>query len=269
MSFSEENGYIPVPIESIMAGFMAGINNEFGTTYTIETFAGTNFYKYFYAIAQLVQKNEVKTSEIFLKLQEYFRATNERVLRPNTTAPGIVDYFQARGYLVSVKPPIDADAGKLYLCVDVDETDPDYAAEKLLLCGYVKDCCVAGVVSQGTESSLITLENLQSFAFKYNLPTRVVTILKLTITLSENNQYVIQTPEVVVETLLANIAARYKLGMNFEPQRYFSVIDAPWAAAVKLEYSIDAGSNWLTAVYDSDYDKLLTFDVDDVTLIEA
>lgn len=152
MSFSEENGYIPVPIESIMAGFMAGINNEFGTTYTIETFAGTNFYKYFYAIAQLVQKNEVKTSEIFLKLQEYFRATNERVLRPNTTAPGIVDYFQARGYLVSVKPPIDADAGKLYLCVDVDETDPDYAAEKLLLCGYVKDCCVAGVVSQGTES---------------------------------------------------------------------------------------------------------------------
>jgi hypothetical protein len=66
MSFSEENGYIPVPIETIMGQFMIGINNEFGTTYTIETFTGTNFYKYFYSIAQLVQKNEVKTSEIFL-----------------------------------------------------------------------------------------------------------------------------------------------------------------------------------------------------------
>lgn len=269
MSFSEENGYIPVPVDTIMGQFMVGINNEFGTTYTMETFAGTNFYKYFYAIAQLVQKNEVKTSEIFLKLQEYFRSTNERVLRPNTTAPGIIDYFQARGYLVSVKPPLDADAGKLFICVDVDETEDDYEDEKLLLCGYVKDCCVAGVISQGTETEEITLENLQSFEFKYNLPDRIPTLLKLTITQSENNQYVIENPDWIVARLLENIAAKYKLGMNFEPQRYFSIIDAPWAAAITLEYSIDDGENWETQVFESEYDELLTFDIDDVTLIEA
>jgi hypothetical protein len=247
---------------------MAGINAEFGTTYTAETFEGSNFYKYFYAIAQMVESNEIKTAESFLKLQDYFRTTNERVLRPKTTAPGIIDYFDSKGFLVSVKPPLDADAGKLFVCVDVDDAADDYDDTKLLLCGYIKDCCVAGVISQGTESEEITLENLQSFEFKYNLPDKIPTLLKLTITLSENNEYVIQSPEVVVETLLANIEERYALGRNFEPQRYFSVLDAPWAAAVKLEYSIDAGSNWLTAVYDSEYDELLTFDIDDVTLIE-
>lgn len=269
MGFSQEKGYIPATIETIMNGFMVGINAEFGTTYTAETFIGTNFYKYFYAIAQLVQADEIKTSEIFLNLQEYFDITNERILRPNTTAPGIIDFFESKGYLVSVKPPLDADAGKLFICVDVDDTAPDYADKKVELCEYVKTCCVAGVISQGTESEEITLENLQAFEFKYNLPTRIPTFLKLTITLSENNEYVIKTPEWVVERLLSNITAKYKLGMNFEPQRYFSIIDAPWAAAVKLEYSVDSGANWLTAVFDSDYDELLTFDVDDITLIEA
>ena len=37
---------------------------------------GTNFYKYFYALAQRIQTNEIKTSEIFLKLQDYFKYTN-------------------------------------------------------------------------------------------------------------------------------------------------------------------------------------------------
>ncbi len=269
MGFSQENGYIPVPIETLMDNFMSGINSQFGTTYTKETFEGTNFYKYFYAIAQKVELNEVKTSEIILNLQQYFLITNETLSRPNTTAPGIVDYFDGKGFLVSVKPPLDADAGKLFVCVDVDEAAVDYAATKLLLCGYIKDCCVGGVISQGTEEEEITLSNLQAFTFKYNLPTRTETLLRLTINQSENNQYTIQTPEWIVERLLSNIAASYKLGMNFEPQRYFSIVDAPWAASILLEYSIDAGANWLSVVFDADYDEILTFDVEDVTLIEA
>lgn len=269
MSFSQENGYIPTPISSIMDIFMAGINYEFGTSYTKENFEGSNFYKYFYAMAQMMQKNEVKTSEIFLKLQQYFIETNERVLRPNTTAPGIIDYFGSKGYLVSVKPPEDVDAGKLFVCVNVDDTDPDYATKKLEICGYVKDCCVAGVISQGTEEETITLGNLQSFPFKYNLPDKLTTLLRLTITQSENNEYVIQSPEWIAERLLANVNARYKLGMNFEPQRYFSIIDAPWAAAVLLEYSTNAGANWFSSVYDSAYDELFTFDIEDITIVEA
>lgn len=269
MSFSSTSGYIPSSINALMSIVRENINTQFGTTYTEETFLGTNFYKYFYALIQKLQENEIKTSEIFLKLQEYFRITNERILRPNTTAPGIVDYFGSKGFLVSVKPPLDADAGKLFICVDVDDEAEDYEATKLELCNYVKDCCVAGVISQGTEEEEITLANLQAFTFKYNLPDRVPTLLKLTITQSENNQFVIQSPDWIVERLIENIEARYKLGMNFEPQRYFSVVDAPWAAAVLLQYSIDDGENWLSAVFDAEYDEVLTFGPDDITLVEA
>ena len=130
MGFSKEAGYVPLTVAEIMNAVMNGVNDQFGTTYTAETFVGSNFYKYFYALAQELQANEVKTSEIFLKLQDYFEDTNDRILRPNTTAPGIVDYFEEAGYLVSVKPPIEAEAGEVHICVDVDDSAPDYAATK-------------------------------------------------------------------------------------------------------------------------------------------
>jgi hypothetical protein len=269
MSFASNTGYVPNTVESLMNIVRENVNAQFLTAYTPETFVGTNFYKYFYALIQKLQENEVKTSEIFLKLQEYFRVTNDRILRPNTTAPGIVDYFKAKGFLVSVKPPQDADAGKLFICVDVDETADDYEATKLALCGYVKDCCVAGVISQGTEEEEITLANLQAFTFKYNLPTRTPVLLKLTITQSQNNQFVIQSPDWIVERLLNNLGEKYRLGMNFEPQKYFSVIDAPWAASILLEWSTDEGETWSSSVYASEYDEVFTFGPDSVSLVEV
>jgi hypothetical protein len=269
MGFSLTAGYIPSSVPALMSIVRQNINTQFGTTYTEENFSGTNFYKYFYALVQKLQENEVRTAEIFLKLQDYFRETNERILRPNTTAPGIVDYFKSKGFLASVKPPIDADAGKLFVCVDVDDTADDYPEKKLEICGLVKDCCVGGVVSQGTEEETITLSNLQSFPFKYNLPDRVAIKLKLTITVSENNEFVIQGPDWITARLQQNIAAKYRLGMNFEPQRYFSIVDAPWAAAVLLQYSLDDGATWLSAVYDAEYDEILTFSPGDITLVEA
>jgi len=361
-----------------------------GTSYTTETFLGTNYYKYYYALIQRLQENEVKTSEIFLKLQEYFVITNEKIQRPNTTHPGIYDYFNARGYFVSTKPPEDADAGKAFICVDVEdnhargtieitsyanlvsgtedvitigETDftadsgtvtpgdgtfqaatsnaataeslasqinshpdlegvvyawnigaivyvravelgedgnsialvytdndanigaevsdstllggraleageVDYDLTRAELCGYVKNCVVAGVVSQGTEIETITLTNGQSFDFKYNLPKKIPVLLRLTTTLSENNEFTISSPDVVKQTLYDNITAKYKLGKNFEPQRYFSVLDAPWAAEVLLEWSDDDGFSWNDNIYDADYDEVFTFELTDISIVE-
>lgn len=268
MPYSQEQGYVPVPIESIMTSVMGYINTQFGTTYTYETFVGTNFYKYFYALAQREQDNEIQTSEIFLKLQQYFDITNERISRPVVTNPGLIEKLESEGYTASVKPMILIDAGKIHICVDVDETDPDYAATKLDICTIIKDSTVAGAVTQGTESQNIVLSNGQSFAFKYNLPTRIPVKLRLTLTLSENNQVVIGDPDTTKSNLLQNIQAKYRLGKNFEPQRYFTVVDAPWAAVVLLEWSNDAGANWFDDVFDADYDELFTFDLADITLVE-
>lgn len=269
MSYSNENGYSTDTIQIIITDIMNNINTQFGLSYTYENFVGTNFYKYFYAIAQRLQQNETKTAEIFLKLQDYFALTNERIARPVVTPNGMIEKFASEGWLASVKPMIDADAGKINICVDVDETGDNYASEKLEICTIIKDSCVAGCVTQGTEVESITLSNGQSFDFKFHLPDRIEPLLRLTVTLSENNQDVILTPDEQKAKLIENIAARYSLGKNFEPQRYYSLVDAPWASNVLLEYSIDAGVNWLSNVYDSDFDELFVISLANITLVEA
>lgn len=393
MSYSQENGYLPVAVETIMASIMENINIQFGTSYTMDTFVGTNFYKYFYALAQRVQSGEVKTSEIFLKLQQYIAITNERISRPVNTNPGIIEKFAnyrstliPAGLIAAVKPMIDADAGKIHIAVDVYEgdraqgnveitnfanltattadtinvagttftaqagaatpgtatfqaatslaatatslaaqinahatvsllvkavasgakvlftakhggtagnayvityvsngsvglttsgatftggtTNADYSALKTEINTLISQITVAGAVTQGTEVSTIVLSNGQSFDFKYNLPDRKATKLRLTVTLSENNQVVIDSPDTVKERLLANINSRYRLGRNFEPQRYFTVVDAPWASTVLLEYSLNDGVTWSSSVYDAQYYELFDIGLDDIELIE-
>jgi len=392
MGFASETGYVPLSVEELMEIVRANINAQFATTYTKDDFVGTNFYKYFYALIQRLQENEVKTAEIFAQMQQYFVTTNEKVLRPNTTHPGIYDYFLSKGYLASTKAPADVDAGKAYICVDVKDNhargkatitsyanlvsgtddsiqvgatvftaqtgaatlgtatfqaagsnaltatslalqinahatagalvtawavdtvvhirakligtagnaialiyadhdtnvgatvsgatllggvaiagdDVDYNTTRLEICNLVKDCVVAGVISQGSEIETITLANSQSFDFKFNLPDRQPIKIRLTITQSENNLFVVGDTIVVQQLLYDKIVANYKLGKNFEPQRYFSVVDAPWAESVLLEWKLDDGiDTYKSTVFDADYDDLLTFDLDDITIVEA
>lgn len=268
MSFAQDTGYVPNTIPQLMDIVRVNVNTQFGTAYTTDTFLGTNFYKYFYSLIQMLQANEIKTSEIVLKMQQYFSITNEAIERPNTTAPGLLNYLSAKGYTASVKAPISADAGKIYVCVNVDNTAPTYAATKLDICTSIKDCVVAGVISQGTEVSTITLANNQSFDFKYNLPTKIPVKLKLTITLSANNQSTILSDAQIAQNLFANINARYRLGMSFEPQRYFSVVDAPWASSVLLQCSTDGGTTWASTVYAAAYNELFTFALTDISVVD-
>lgn len=269
MGFSLDNGYTPATIEALMTQAMNGVNTQFSTTYTYETFVGTNFYKYFYALIQVAQANEIKTSEIFLKLQDYFATTNEVIARPVVTAPGLVAKFLAEGYTASVKAPIDADAGKIYICVNLDSGDADYATDKAACAAIIRDSVVAGVVSQGAVSTTLVLTNGQSFDFKFKLPTLKPALLRLTIVTSTNNQVVIDDPDTIKQRLLDNIDAKYSLGRNFEPQRYFSTADAPWAASTLLEYSLNAGSSWSSAVYTAAYDDLFVYPLEDVLLVES
>lgn len=388
MGFSQNEGYIPTSIDVIMLSIMTNINEQFGTSYTSETFVGTNFYKYFYALAQKYQENEVKTSEIFEKLQEYFAVTNERILRPVVTNPGVLEALEASDYVASIKEPISADAGKIYICVDEDDgehaignititsyanlvsgtddsvgvngttftaqvgavtlgqttfqaatsnaatatslaaqinahatvslvvraravgavvhlravqggtagnsialaytdndtnvgatksgtaftggtANADYADVRLAIATIIMNSTVAGCVTQGSESETIALSNSQSFAFKFCLPNRIPIELKLTTVLSDNNQSVILSPEEQKQILLDNIAERYYLGKDFEPQRYFNLIDAPWAASVLLEWSNDSGSTWYDDIYEAAFDDLFEAALEDITLVET
>lgn len=269
MGFSLDEGYVPSTISDIMARVMEGWNTQFGTTYTAETFLGTNAYKHFYALVQEAQLNDIKTSEIMLKIQDYFKLTNETILNPKVTPNGIIDALKQAGYIASVKPMIDADAGKANICVNVDDADPDYADTKLEICTLIKDYVVAGVVTQGTEVESLTLTNGQLFDFKYHLPDKTEVLLRLTVTTSRNNQNVISSPEDQKLKLLENINARYSLGNDFEPERYYTTVDAPWAADILLEYSLDDGANWDDDTYEADFDELFVVLLENIELIEV
>lgn len=267
MSYSSENGYVPESIDTIMESVMENINAQFGESYDYGSFVGTNFYKYFYALVQKLQENEVKTSEIFLKLQGYFTITNEKVQRPVVTYPGIVSYLKTNGFTASVKPPIDADAGKLYVAVILDNGDPDFAADKLEVNTLLSQVVVAGVITQGDQVSSILLSNGQSFDFKFKLPVSYATKLRLTTTISPNSGYAVPTGEEIRALILANVRAKYNIGMNFEPQRYFTIVDAPWASSILLEWSNDNGVTWYSSIYVSNYDEFFNVQLENISVV--
>lgn len=267
MSFAQDTGYLPATIEDLMDIVMENVNTQFATAYTTETFLGTNFYKYFYALIQRLQENEIKTSEIFLRMQQYFDITNEMIVRPNTTNPGLLDYLAAAGYTASIKEPNNTDAGKAFICVLVDSPVP--AATKTAICTIIKDCVVAGVVTQGDQVEDIALPNGQSFDFKFSLPNEIAIQLRLTQNISGNNQYTVPADSVIKQAIFDNVNARYRLGLDFEPQRYYSVADAPWAGSLTLEYSDDGGMTWEDDVYVAEFDDLFTFDLTDISIVTA
>ncbi len=268
MSFASDTGYTPSTIATIMSAIMVNYNTQFNTTYTDETFIGTNAYKYFYALAQRVQENEIKTGELFSKIQDYFAYTNEKISRPVGTPPGLLAKLSEIGFTGSIKPPIDADAGKLYVAIDIDTLAAGYAAKKLQINTMLSQSVAAGIVTQGDQVTTLVLTNGQSFDFKFKSPNKITPLLRLTITLSENNQLVVGNPDDVKTRLMSNIAANYRIGKNFEPQRYFTIVDAPWAQTVLLEYKIGAGS-WTNAVYDANYDDLFVINLANIEIVEA
>lgn len=267
MGFAQDQGYIPSSFEEVISFIREGINTQFETSYTEETFVGTSWYKYAYQIAQRVEQGEIKTSEIFQKLQLYIQGTNERIQRPSVSHPGIIEAFEANGYVVSVKPPLEADAGKIFICALLDDEAEDYEDDKLAVATLIKDFVAGGIVSMGSEVTPITLSNGQEFDFKFNLPERTPILLRLTGTKSRNHIVAIPTDEELRQKVFDNVNARYRLGWDFEPERYFGVSDALWANDVTLEWSDDDGANWHPEVSALDYTDLYTFGLEDISVV--
>lgn len=139
-----------------------------------------------------------------------------------------------------------------------------YAAKKLEVATLIKDFVVAGLVSEGPQVQSITLSNGQSFDFKFYLPERTPILLKVTASPSLNSLITIPSDEDIREEVFAQANERYRLGWNFEPQRYFNLSDAAWAEELKLEYSLDGGDTWSDDVFDAAFDDLFTFGLEDI-----
>lgn len=267
MSFSQDNGYVPVTLSEVMEFIRIEINVQFGTTFTTDSFIGSNWYKYFYTIAQRVLQNETKTSEIFLKLRQYIKLTNEKIQRPSVSLPGLIESFESKGYEVSVAPMNEFTAGYMYIAVNVDSTAPDYAATKQEIGELMKDFIVGGIVTMGNESVTVFLSNGQSFDFKYSLPSEIEIKMRLTILKSDNYPGIILSDEALRNLLFANFKARYRMGWDLEPQRYMTQTDLPWAADIKVEWSNNGGTTYSTEVAQLSYVTLVTLDLNDILVV--
>lgn len=263
MSFND-SAYTPLSFDSIMASLMQGYNTQFGTSYTVETFEGTNAYKFLYAVAQRIMDAENDTAEIYSKLQDYLRTVNETIAIPKTPIEGLIQTFAENDLLVSVDDMTSGNAGTLSVCVNVDpeETDPDYDTVTLpKIIELLALNTSAGLAFDGTEEGNYTFSNGQTLGFAYHLPDITNITLRATISISVNNRYSVDHEADVKAKIIANMAALYGLGMDFEPKKYLDISrDAPYASSVLLEWSDDAGSNWHSTVFTAAFDDLFVLE---------
>lgn len=268
MPYTTDQNYIPDTFSDIMNSFMQGVNERFGTSYTVETFVGTGFYKYFYEVAQNILKAENTFAEAYAKLQDYFRHTNETIAIPKTPREGLIKTFKDAGYVISIEPQTQENAGTLGVCVLVDTAGDNYAAQKAQILSMLKDYTVAGLYYSGSESGKVTLSNGQEFDFAFHTPAKKNASLKLDITLSKNSTLLADKEDEVKDKLLANLAQLYTLGNNFEPEKYFTISrDAPYASAVKLQWKTDG--EYSSAVYQANFKDLFLFSKDRIEVVIA
>lgn len=265
MSYAQDTGYTPRTVEEILEEWREEINDQFDTTYDAQTFVGSKHYQYFYRAAQMVQRGEVKTSQIFQKLQDYIATTNDRIQRPTTTYPGLVEALEDAGYSASIKPPAYEDRGTVSICIDVDDTDPDYPAIKQELLELISTFIAGGMVFMGTETGDVVISNGQNFPFAYFLPTKRRTYMRVTLKKSDNSN--VEIPDdVTLRTLVRdNVLARYQLGWDFEPERYLTQAEVLWASDLKIEYSFNL-FGWDVDVYQASFDELLQVALGDIQI---
>lgn len=263
MSFSVVNGYSPRSYEAILADCVQVVNQEFGTSYTSQSFVGTNLWKYLYATIQGMMTIENNISELGVKLQDYIRTQNEELIIHRSSVDGFMQAMEDElGLISSLKPcESDADAGEIYLAVDIDSAGSDYADKKQQIFNVMHKYLTAGLHYNGTETGTVTATNGQVFNYAYELPTKKALKIKIQVRVSENNNLFIETTNNIKEKFLENFSNLYRLGFDFEPQQYLNISrDLPFASEITTQYSTNSGSSWATGVLESDYKTKYTID---------
>lgn len=263
-----QGGYVPSGFNDILARLIARVNEQFGTSYTEQTFVGTNFYKCFYPLIQEVISAEADFAEAYEKLADYIRDTNSVLNVSKTPDEALISAFKEAGYVLSLEKNTLANAGTIAACVDVDGDAEDYPAKKAEILELLKENTVAGMYFKGSERGLRTLTNGQDMEFAFALPVRSNMALKLTLTLSGDTNILVDSEDEIKNKLLKNLADMYSLGRNFEPARYFTISrDCPYASAVLLEHKKDGEESWSSGVYQSDYTDLFVFDKNNIEVV--
>lgn len=274
MSFSVVNGYDKRTWDDLLLVLTNAINAQFSTDFTTDTIIGSNHFKFFYGGLQLVMETENKIGELGVKIADYIRTTNESISQPISSADGTVDYFKdTLGFDVSLKSIESiADAGKPVLCVDVDPARTDFASVKQQIFDAIHHSQTEGLFWYDSSSLPASNEyrgfasglNGQSFKYCFFTPTIVTTKVKITVTRSRSSlAYQLNATE-IAELFETNFASMYKLGNDFEGEKYLNTASIDSASNVKVESSINGGSTWQEGVRQMTYNQKIVLDTIEV-----
>lgn len=254
MAFDLTNGYQPRTFEQILQAFVDEINEQFSTDYDTTTIIGTEFYKFFYAGAQLVMQSEAQTAEISAKMTDYIRTANEKINLPKSTIDGFTQGLLrpvsegGLGLVSTIKDITDpAEAGHLFLIVDADDEADDYEDIKQAIINKMAAWLTIGLYYEGSETGSKMAINGQTFDYAFDLPTPVDVLVRITVTVSANAKTPVLNENQIREIFNTNFAALYRLGLNFEPEKYLEIArDLPFASDILLEYSEETDV-WVSA----------------------
>jgi hypothetical protein len=121
----------------------------------------------------------------------------------------------------------------------------DYSDTKQEIINRMAAWLTTGLYYNGTEEGEKVALNGQTFTYKYALPTLIEILVRITVTRSATTQLPIKNTNQNRDIFNANFAEMYRLGLDFEPEKYLEIArDLPFASDILLEYSEDAGSSW-------------------------
>jgi len=259
MSFSLINGFEPRKFDEILLALVQAVNAQFESNYTTESIVGTNIYKAFYGGIQEIMTSENYTAEIAAFMGDYIRTSNEKINLPKSTADGFIQAIKDEMDLdVSLKPITQAaDAGKLNIALDIDDTTDDYEVRKQTFFNKCHAYLTAGLYYSGGEQGSVVALNGQEFDYAFKLPAPVEVQVRIAVGISTTGRNFVMNENQIRDLFVANFKKMYRLGFAFEPERYLSTRDLPFAADVKVEWSID-DITWQTVVMASAYDEKVT-----------
>lgn len=265
MSYNIVNGYSPRTYENILEECVNVVNEEFGTTYTSQSFVGTNLWKFLYATIQGLMTVENNIAELGVKLQDYIRTQNEKLILPTSSNDGIMQRIEQELNLISSVKPVElGEGGNVYIAVDIDDTAEGYAEQKQRILEILHKYLGAGLFYHGTESGYVTASNGQQFEYAYELPTTKPLKVKISVTISDNTTRFIETTNAIKDKFFKNFGEFYKLGYDFEPVKYLCRDDLPFASKIELTYSTDGGSTYSGEVLQNEYNEKITINPNDV-----
>lgn len=264
MTYTVTNGYAPRDYETILTECVQVVNEQFGTSYTSQSFTGTNLWKYLYATIQGLMTVENNIAELGVKLQDYIRTQNESLIIPTSSENGFTALLEREmGLIASFKPTeSSSDAGQIHLAVDIDNTAQDYADKKQKIFNLMAEHLGAGLFYNGAEKGTVTELNGQSFNYAFDLPTETQLKVKIKVKISGNTNLFIETTNKIKEKFIENFKKTYRLGYDFEPQVYLCKDDLPFASEIKISYMTNG--EYKTDVLEAMYDEKFTISPDDV-----